>query len=70
MYGNQFSVKTIKLILQVLKSNTKLRKLAIPDAAECTEEIKRELSSLVQAVNSNRQQSCGCQVKLQEILFW
>lgn len=69
MYGNQFNVKTIKLILQALKTNTALRKVAIPNAAEYTEEIKSELNSLVQAVNNSRQ-SRGCQVKLQEILFW
>ena len=69
MYGNKFSVKTIKLILQALKTNPALRKIAIPNTAEYTEEIKKELSSLVQDVNTSRQ-SYGCQVKLQEILFW
>ena len=49
MYGNHFSVKRIKLILQALKTNTALRKVAIPNAAEYTEEIKSELNSLVQA---------------------
>ena len=69
MYGNQFSVKTIKLILQALLVNHALRKMAISDLAEYTEEIKKEIGILVQDVNHNRER-CGYQVKLQDVLFW
>ena len=55
MYGNQFGVKTIKLILQALFVNHTLRKMAISDLAEYTEEIKKEFNSLVQNINSKRE---------------
>lgn len=69
MYGNQFSVKTIKLILQTLQVNTALKQIAVSDSYVYTEEIKKEFSSLVQGVN-NRRESCNCREKLQEIYFW
>lgn len=66
MYGNQFSVKAIKLILQALQENNALRKLAIP---VYTEDVTKEFIPLVQDVNNIRE-SRNCQVKLQDIYHW
>ena len=60
MYNNPLTDEVVVNILNALRGNNTLAVLGLP---QCSEDISKQISSLQEAINMNRQ-SQGCQVKL------